>query len=301
MIVNRNTHRSKINTARKITAGMVLLAMLVCGLFCIPGCISVMGRISVVSAEGAYKPIKVEIPFECLGNVELSEGSYIIKIKGMDETCPIPEKDSIVVTDGEGSFFVTITEPGNYTYRVYQVKGDEKDVVYDETVYDIHINVMNKEDSESSDNTEEDLSELIFYMSVNYANTDKKPVMIMFENAPSYEKRTDETTEDTTEDITEKTTENTTENTTEKTTGSSTEDTIDNTTEEKTDASTDNTDTSDTISDNTTEKPDGKNVKTGDDTNTGSMFMIMGISAAIVLMLILMKRSADRRREEEED
>lgn len=267
MIYKSNSNISKLNSARKITAGMVIITMLVCGLFCFLGGMGPQGRaVSYVSAEGAYKPVVVEISFECLKNAKLSKGSYTICISPTEEGYPLPEHETIEVVNGNGSFFLTITEPGSYTYLVYQVKGEHEDIIYDETVYEIHISVMNKDWDTGNEPPADGQTELIYYMSVNYAGTDKKPMLIEFENEPGDGGGTG-VTGGTTEDTTEETSEN----------------------------------TSDSSDDSTTEKSDGDNAKTGDSTNVGLVVLIMSLSLGAVVILFLLKRSADKKHEDEED
>lgn len=267
-MINRNySHISKLNSARKITAGMVIITMLVCGLFCFLGGMGPQGRaVSYVSAEGAYKPVVVEISFECLKNAKLSKGSYTICISPTEEGYPLPEHETIEVVNGNGSFFLTITEPGSYTYLVYQVKGEHEDIIYDETVYEIHISVMNKDWDTGNEPPADGQTELIYYMSVNYAGTDKKPMLIEFENEPSDGGGTG---------VTDDTTENTTEETSENTSGDDTE--------------------------GTTEESGGDSAKTGDSTNIGLLVMIMSLAAAGVMILIFLKKSTEKRQDEEED
>jgi len=276
MIYKSNSHISKLDSARKITAGMVFKAMLVCGLFCILGGVLWFNTSALrVRAEGLYSPLKVEISFECMKNIKLSNGSYTIGIYPTDESCPLPEQEKININDGVGSFFITFTEPGNYTYLVYQEKGDDDDVIYDETVYEVHINVMDEKwDSEESGSSEDGLIELVAYMSVNYAGTDKKPQLIEFENEPSDGGGTG---------VTDDTTENTTEETSENTSGDDTEGTTE---ESGTDGSSEGS-------------SDG--VKTGDSTDIGFLMSVMGISAAAVFILIFLKISSDKKRAEEEE
>lgn len=40
---------------------------------------------------------------------------------------------------------ITYTEPGDYTYRIYQEKGSVHEVSYDESVYSVTVRVVNDE------------------------------------------------------------------------------------------------------------------------------------------------------------
>ncbi|SEF71087.1 pilin isopeptide linkage domain-containing protein [Eubacterium ruminantium] len=192
MIYKNQLHISKLNFARIITAGMILTVMLACGFCCV---------LRSVAAEGAYKPLEIEINFECIENLKLPAGSYNIEISPGKEEFPVPDKNVVRINDGAGSFNLTILEPGDYTYLVFQQKGSDEDVIYDDTVYEIHITVMNKNTEEDTQAVEDGREELIYYMSVNYAGTDKKPEYIEFVNESAGVGT--ETTETTTESSTD--------------------------------------------------------------------------------------------------
>jgi pilin isopeptide linkage protein len=308
-MIKKKINRSKLNTAGRSTVIWALSVMLVCAFTCLVICRYVLNGTRTVSAEGAYKPLRVEIPFECLGDTKLSQSKYVINIAGTEDEYPQPEKSSIELKDGEGSFFVTFTEPGDYTYRVYQEKGDNEETLYDDTAYEIHISVMNKGwDSGESQQSIDEKAELIYYMSVNYVGNNEKPSVIMFANKPVKEG----TTEKTTEKTTGKTTESSTEKTTGKTTESSTEKT-EKTTEKKSEAVTESTTkdmtpkTENTTIDSveklteitTTEIINDSTTKTGDDTRIGLALMIMAVSAAAVFVIIILKKNADKKRKED--
>ena len=292
---------------------MALPAILACGLF---GTFSGDKYASVapdgyVYAEGVYKPITVEIAFECLGNSKLSDDTYNISISAAEKDYPIPDKDSIIVTNGEGSFFITFTEPGDYTYFVFQKKGDGEGVIYDETEYEIHINVMNKDsDSDETRPAQDSEEELMYYMSVNYKDTDKKPTVIMFVNEQEETEGSSEITSEDTEKVTEVTTEETTEKTTQKTTEETTEKTTENTTE-KTETTSENTtegisedvtvDTKETVVDNTSTTEESNTAKTGDKTPVGVIVGIMTGSLLAVIILLFVKRYLKKKRELDEE
>ena len=180
MIYKLKSYISKLNSARFIsTVRMAVLAMLTCGFCCL-----FAGK-SKVFAASSYKPLEVEIAFECLENVNLLDGQYRIRIRAEEEGTPLPNVDHVEVVEGRGSFFVTVTEPGNYSYLVWQDKGKSGDVIYDEAIYEIHLFVLDIE--ESSEGKEGSRTgELICNMSVNYAGTDEKPKEIAFLNKAAH-------------------------------------------------------------------------------------------------------------------
>lgn len=298
MILNKSNKR--IKAIRKITAGVALSAMLAGGLFCISADkLMTDTPMSTVYAAGAYKPLNVEVSFKCLGNEKLSDGSYTISISATEDDYPLPEKQSSVVTNGEGSFSITFTEPGDYTYYVRQEKGSDKDIIYDDTEYEIHINVINKNwESEDSQPASDGKEELSFYMSVNYKGTDKKPAVIMFENKPEKDDSTEETSRKTTEDSEDKS-EKTTEGTEDKT-----EKTTEGTTEKESEIIIKTEDTTvdkgETVVDNISTE-DSKNAKTGDNTNIILTLILMLGSLVAVIILLLTKRYVGKRRENGED
>lgn len=296
-MIKKKINRSKLNTAGRSTVIWALSVMLVCAFTCFVICRYVLNGTRTVSAEGAYKPLRVEIPFECLGDTKLSQSKYAINIAGTEDEYPQPEKSSIELKDGEGSFFVTFTEPGDYTYRVYQEKGDNEDTLYDDTAYEIHISVMNKGwDSGESQQSIDEKAELIYYMSVNYVGNNEKPSVIMFANKPVKEGTTEKTTEKTTGKTTESSTEKT-EKTTEKKSEAVTESTTKDMTPKTENTTIDSVEKLTEIT--TTEIINDSTTKTGDDTRTGLALMIMAVSAAAVFVIIILKKNADKKRKED--
>ncbi len=201
------------------------------------------------SAEDAYEPVEAVIPFECLNQEELSDPTYRIRLVTMAPDAPEPLEDTFDLDhEGKGEFRIRITEPGTFVYRAYQEKGSDINVKYDDTEYDIHVSVMNGEEGK-----------LIYYMSVNYADTDIKPSNLEFTNMVESDSRGTETdTEDP-----ESTTENTESDT----------ESVTETTEKNTESSTGDS---------------GKStVKTGDD--SGIFFELFFLSLIGILVIIIIK------------
>jgi len=150
-----------------------------------------------VFAEVEYTPVDAEIPFVCY-TVEDVETEYQISIKAKEESSPIPDQNVIRLNEGgQGSFRICITEPGTYDYLVYELRGEDDTIKYDDTQYDIHVFVTNNEENE-----------LDYSVTVNYAGTDKKPDKVTFKNDVKSDRRT---TEEKTEEVTEEKTEHSTE------------------------------------------------------------------------------------------
>lgn len=127
---------------------------------------------STVYADYLYKPVDAHITFTCRRVEGINGGKYQISIKSGTVEGPLPAKDIITVDeDGKGEFILHITEPGTYDYQVYQIKGSDKDVIYDETKYDVHVFVTSNENGM-----------LEYTVAVNISNTDQKPDEVEFKN-----------------------------------------------------------------------------------------------------------------------
>ena len=200
---------------------------------------------------GSYDPITCTVSIDCLEIKNVDDFKYKIKIKPQDNA-PAPVSDELEIKeDNSGEFKVTVDEPGTYDYLIYQVVGDDKDITYDTTQYEAHLFVTSDENGK-----------LQYQVSVNIANTAKKPIKIEFVN---------KTTKGGAEDDTEATTQTpTTEEPTE-----DTEDTEEVTTEKKTDEG---------------GKEQGKNKKTGDETYLLLWVNILVISFIGIIVLIIERK-----------
>lgn len=87
----------------------------------------------------AMESVTTEVGFK------VKEGAGTILIESVSEEAPMPEiteyKD---VT--EGVFKFEFSEPDTYYYKIYQKAGDEEDVTYDETVYNVIVFITAEED-----------------------------------------------------------------------------------------------------------------------------------------------------------
>ena len=161
------------------------LALLMCGLICL-----FSGKWNAC-AEGFYKPVDAVIPFVCHAGKGV-ESEFRIQIRSESVDAPLPNEDTIHVDqEGKGSFRIELTEPGTFDYLVYEIKGTDDTIIYDETRYDVHVYVTCGDDDR-----------LEYMVAVNYADTDEKPAEVEFKNDVKNERRTTEET--TTEKTTEK-------------------------------------------------------------------------------------------------
>ena len=80
-----------------------------------------------------YQPVKYEI------EVEVTLGGTVKIIPNVN--CPIPQKTELTLKDGEtGRFEIDLVEPGVFDYTVQTVP-DDRNIVFDDTVYSIKIYV----------------------------------------------------------------------------------------------------------------------------------------------------------------
>jgi len=98
---------------------------------------------SPVRAAFEYTPIVAEIPFRCVKAAGI-DSSYEFVIERLDASSPAPQED-VVKVDGSGNakFGVVIDEPGTYRYKVFEKAGDNKNIIYDDTVYMVTLFVTN--------------------------------------------------------------------------------------------------------------------------------------------------------------
>ena len=260
---------------------MAIAAILVSGLFCFSepwSCYAAM----------RYTPLKVEISFECLFDTRLPDGTYRINISPEDDVAPLPDETKVLVTEGTGSFHVEISEPGTYSYLVYQEKGDDPDMVYDDTRYEIHLFVTDK-----GIETDDSSIEMTSVITVNYAGTDDKPDRLAFANRLAGDSEAANNT--TEESSTSATTETTTEVTTEESGTSVT------TEESSASVTTEESGVSVTTEDATTPGADSKlRISTGDAANIRLLIILMTTSIIVTIFLIILKKRNARDRDNEE-
>ena len=85
-----------------------------------------------------YEPVKYEI------EVEVTLGGTVKIIPNVN--CPIPQKTELTLKDGEtGRFEIDLVEPGVFDYTVQTVP-DDRNIVFDDTVYSIKIYVTENVD-----------------------------------------------------------------------------------------------------------------------------------------------------------
>ena len=122
----------KINTlAKALVFVMTLCAVLSCAL-------------SPLRAANSYTPVDADIPFSCEKADADGGATYEFVIEPLDAVSPVPKQNTVTISgSGNGAFAVEITEPGTYQYKVYEKKGSNSDIIYDETVYMVTLFVTN--------------------------------------------------------------------------------------------------------------------------------------------------------------
>ncbi|MBR5682138.1 MAG: hypothetical protein IKW96_02480 [Ruminococcus sp.] len=90
----------------------------------------------------AYEAVCARIPVNCYEFSELEDLEYRIRIEAETFGAPVPEKDILEISeDGTGYFDISITEPGTFRYKVYEIAGDDINISYDEKNYAVTVYV----------------------------------------------------------------------------------------------------------------------------------------------------------------
>lgn len=97
----------------------------------------------LLTATAAYEAVDAFVPFEVKGNLPAER--CLFRLEAISSDAPLPAKgEKEIVGNGTESFQINeLTEPGIYSYRLYQVRGTNEKCVYDDTVYMISVIVSN--------------------------------------------------------------------------------------------------------------------------------------------------------------
>lgn len=124
------------------------------------------------TAAYAYVPVNADIAVDCLDIPEKTEHTYNIKIERENESYPAPKFDHIEISEnGTGHFEIDITEPGTFTYRLFEVSGDDAEIDYDKNVYIVTVFAENSTDDS-----------LVYSVSANILGKSSKTESIEFKN-----------------------------------------------------------------------------------------------------------------------
>ncbi len=124
------------------------------------------------SAKGIYDPVTVQIPVYCDKVSNTPKANYEIHMDTVSAGAPAPASDTITVDAAKvGYFELTVNEPETLQYRIYQKKGSEGSIKYDDKVYDVYVCVVNDANNE-----------LTYTLSVTLAGSATKPDHVGFTN-----------------------------------------------------------------------------------------------------------------------
>lgn len=121
-----------------------------------------------------YDPVTIKIPFSVAKNDVEGDAPFDVVIEPKDSLCPAPDKSEVTINgNGSGSFEITVDEPGTYDYKVYERKGTDADIEYDDTSYTVSVFV-----------TSNDKNELEYQMILSDGSS-VKPTSVIFDNRAS--------------------------------------------------------------------------------------------------------------------
>lgn len=152
-------------------------------LFCLMSCIfSLLMATPVLAAEVSEQTVQAYIPVTCVG--ENTTESFVYHLKADSTQYQTFASDTLSLKDGEdGTFVVTYTSQGVYSYSVYQDVGSDENTVYDDISYQVFVYVSMDEKGKLIADT------------VAYANSsDEKAMSLDFKNVKT--EKMDDNTDD---------------------------------------------------------------------------------------------------------
>lgn len=106
--------------------------------------------IAVYAAEGEREcTIVIPVSVEMKGNIKSEVFEYALEPADENSSTEAVFSEVEVTQEGitKGSFEeMRYTRPGDYKYTVYQLKGESKDVIYDGSVYEVTVRVVNTQE-----------------------------------------------------------------------------------------------------------------------------------------------------------
>ena len=125
-----------------------------------------------VLAAGNSCSVNIPVEVQVEGTDVPSGVDYTVRISPVDSANPMPEADTVTITDGgTGSFGpITYTSVGDYEYKIVQEPGDVEGMTYDETSYIVTVRVTNGADG------------LVGEMWIRLEDQDEKPDSVLFVN-----------------------------------------------------------------------------------------------------------------------
>lgn len=96
-------------------------------------------------AADYFCTVSIPVAVQVTGGFGAHRRCLPLKAAPAGEDVPMPEEDTLVITDSDTNTFgpITYTKPGDYVYTVTQVAGSEQDFIYDDAVYTVTVRVVN--------------------------------------------------------------------------------------------------------------------------------------------------------------
>lgn len=104
-------------------------------------CLAVVLTGQAAAAESTTAAITVDMAGT--GRVRLEAAPYAGRLHE-EENPPLPDESELTIT-GSGAFVIRFTQPGDYYYLCYQTAKDGDDIVYDDTVYEVEVQVTEED------------------------------------------------------------------------------------------------------------------------------------------------------------
>ncbi|MBU5479800.1 Spy0128 family protein [Blautia sp. MSJ-19] len=123
-----------------------------CRLVCIPALIGILLFPVQIMAEalenGCSVVLPVSVAVEGQKSTAGSNLEFEFEIRAEEPGSPMPETDMIRIqtVDGKGSGAFAVMNyqvPGEYRYQIVQIKGTQKNLQYDENVYEVMVRIIN--------------------------------------------------------------------------------------------------------------------------------------------------------------
>lgn len=116
--------------------------------------------------------LTLEVEESVTGDTPSGAETFAFVLEGADGA-PMPESDTIYITgSGSGCFLpITYTQPGDYSYTLWEQAGNTEGYTYDDTVYEVTVQV-----------TTDDDGQLLISVCAAVEGSDVKSETIAFEN-----------------------------------------------------------------------------------------------------------------------
>ena len=105
---------------------------------------------AVYAAEGEREcTIAIPVSVEMKGNIKSDVFEYALEPADENSSTEAVFSEVEVTQEGitKGSFEeMRYTRPGDYKYTVYQLKGESKDIIYDGSVYEVTVRIVNTQE-----------------------------------------------------------------------------------------------------------------------------------------------------------